>query len=219
MRRDPEQLLNACRVPPTLASQRFGLWEILRQGIPDALRSCDLPYFASNDWPDMTVLCRTTLATLHRKYGETVMEDSRGELSRHLPVLLAAHGSVLITGLGLGCVVRGLLSVPEVEHIDVIELDEGIIDQVGAEFRDNPRVTIQHEDAIDFDPDGRRWDFAWHDLWCEGTARDLCEMHIKTMHRLRHVCGRQGAWGFDRRLARAWPHGRLLGSKRRKRDH
>lgn len=214
MPRNPENLLQACRAPQWLAPQSFGLWEIVRQEIPEALRASGLPYFPEDDWLDMTVLCRTTVATLHEAHGETVMEDSRRELSRHLPILLAAKGRVLVTGLGLGCVVRGLLSVPEVEHIDVVELDRGILDHIGAEFY-GERVTLYHDDALAFPVNGRRWDFAWHDLWCEGRSAELCRLHLKVMHRFRKSCGRQGAWMFDRRLARVWPWGRLLGSRRR----
>jgi hypothetical protein len=50
---------------------------------------------------------------------EVVMEDSPRELRRHLPIWMHAHGRVLVTGLGLGCVVRGLLASPHVEYIDV----------------------------------------------------------------------------------------------------
>jgi hypothetical protein len=35
----------------------------------------------------------------------------------------------------LGCVVRGLLSKPEVERIDVVEIDGDILRVVGKEFR------------------------------------------------------------------------------------
>jgi spermidine synthase len=50
------------------------------------------------------------------------MEDTLSELRRHTPIFMRAKGRLLVTGLGLG-VVRGLLAKPEVEHIDVVEID------------------------------------------------------------------------------------------------
>src|SRR5947209_19945878 len=68
-----------------------------------------------------TVLCCHTMATMMKTRGETVMNDFPSELKKHLEFILSARGRVLVGGLGLGCVVRGLLAYGEVESIDVIE--------------------------------------------------------------------------------------------------
>ena len=73
---------------------------------------------------------------------------------------------MLITGLELGCVVRGLLCNTAVESIDVVEIDEGLIRIVGAEFLANPRIIFHHADAREF-PADQKWDFAWHDIWTQ----------------------------------------------------
>ena len=163
----------------------------------------------------MTILSHMTMATMHRRYGDVVMEDSRRELCRHLPILMVAKGRVLVTGLGLGCVVRGLLSLDEVEHVDVIELDRLIIDAIGPEFVDDPRVVIHHCDALGFKPIDERWDYAWHDLWFEDGAGPLNRAHTQLIHNLCHHVEHQGCWGMDRRISRIVPW-QLLNARRRR---
>ena len=188
--------LEAARVPHTLRPQEFGLWQIERLFHDSAVVR------ALVGWPDQTLLCRWTAATIKRGRGEIVMEDSFAELSRHLPIWFAARGRVLVTGLGLGCVVRGLRANPDVERVDVVEIDADIIRVIWPEFRDDDRLHIHHGDAlkIEWSPDSR-WDFAWHDLWTEG-KRHLQVLHSELIQKHWHQCPRQGAWGWPREMKR-----------------
>ena len=196
-------LLRSSRVPASLPEQSFGLWGIYRTSCQHHVAGCST----------MTVLTYMSMATAHL-YGDTVMEDSLRELSRHLPILIAAKGRILITGLGLGCVVRGLLCKPEVEHVDVVEIDKSILRVIGIEFEDNPRVTLHHYDAFEFPILSKdRWDYAWHDLYHESSF-ELTKMHTSLMHRFCKNVGKQGAWMYDRRIARLWPI-QLLGCPKR----
>ncbi len=189
----PESIIDACRVPETVPCCHRGIWEIRRQDVKYAYRK----YLGQ--YPSMTVLLKTTMATLHLDHGDVVMEDSERELKRHLPILLAAKGRILVSGLGLGCVVRGLLANPHVQHIDVVEIDDTILDLVGPEFRDNGRVTLHHADALKIKwPRGKRWDFAWHDIHDD-------DGHLSLLHRYRHCCHRQGAWMLPRFVKKLWP--------------
>jgi spermidine synthase len=163
-----------------------------------------------------TVLCRHTMATLHTEFGSVVMEDSQEELRQHLPIWISARGRVLVTGLGLGCVVRGLLANPRVTHITVLELDKNIIRICGREFMNNPRVTIIHTDALKYQPKkGERWDFAWHDLWNEDAPTEHLQLlHARLFAKFKKHCGPQGAWKFPKiykRLMRRHGVFRLLG--------
>ncbi len=143
------------------------------------------------------------------------MEDSPVELSRHLPIILRARGRVLVSGLGLGCVVRGLLAKPEVDHIDVIEIDPSIVALCGAEFASNPRVTLHLADARTWPiPDGARWDYAWHDVWSE--TESLAVVHAGLIARYDSFCDYQGAWMMPRLAMRHMPD-RILGGPRRRR--
>lgn len=204
----PSDFIRAARVPETLEPQKHGLWTIRRQFFDaDAVRIIG--------FRSITVLQHISMKTIHLEGhdGDVVMEDSFTELSRHLPIWMAAHGRVLITGLGLGCVVRGLLASPDVEHVDVVEIDRWIIDTIGAEFTADPRVAIHHGDALKLKLDGR-WDFAWHDLWRDDDQLQLD--HANLLLDYGHRVGRQGAWAFPRQFARLMGK-RLLGAPRYRR--
>ncbi len=108
-----------------------------------------------------------------------------------------------MTGLGLGCVVRGLFAKPEVEQIDVVEIDDGILRVIGPEFDKDPRVNLHHGDALEIELDGR-FDFAWHDLWSEDDG--LAKMHVALFKRFAKRCGPQRAWAFPRFAARLISH-------------
>lgn len=148
---------------------------------------------------------------MHQHHGEIVMDDSLPELRRHLPIWMKARGRVLKTGLGLGCVVRGLLIKPEVEHIDVVEIDQAIIEYCGQEFIGNPRVTIHHADAHTWNFSQGKWDYIWHDIHDNAEAEHLTLQHAKLLCRYlpETPLSRQGAWAFPREVKRRT--GRMLG--------
>ena len=196
----PETYLRAARCPLSLKPQTFGLWEIKR------MTPCLSSWADAVGWDSYTVLWRWTEATMHLAPGEVVMEDSRPELRQHLPIWLKGHGRILVTGLGLGCVVRGLLANPDVERIDVIEIDRGILDVIGPEFAGEGRVNLIHGDALEYPINGERWDFAWHDIWVdEACGRDLQLFHADLIAKFMSVCGPQGAWKLPRFMARLAP--------------
>ena len=208
---NPSDYLQAARVPRSLSPQEFGTWTIRRYEV--SALTAHIASMVHVGWDDYyTLLFNMTEATMHQPPGECVMEDSMQELSRHLPIWLAAHGRVLVTGLGLGCVVRGLLASPHVSHIDIVEIDAGIIRVIGSEFASEPRCTIHHADAMTWTPPrGAKWDYAWHDLWTENGKLQF--MHAELLRIFARVhkavpLERQGAWMFPR------SGGRMLGSRR-----
>lgn len=133
--------------------------------------------------------------------GYTVMDDSDSEVARHLNAVRHAKGRILKTGLGLGCFVRMCLEKPEVEHIDVVEINRSIIQHFGAEFANNPRITLHHADAFEFDLSHGPWDLAWHDIYCDGNV-GLDEKHAALITRFAPVADIQGAWGMPRTIRR-----------------
>jgi hypothetical protein len=212
----PSDYIAAARVPKIVQPKTFGPWMIERipaggQTVNDRQKAM---YEALVGFPDYTLLRHYTLACELGAPAEIVMEDRAIELSKHLPIWMAARGSVLVTGLGLGCVVRGLLANPRVEHITVVEKCPYIVSEIGPEFWDNPRVAVRLEDALKYRPE-RRFDFAWHDLWVDGDGLQL--LHAKLIIRLRQKIRKQGAWAFPRTFSRVWArHGhRLLGAPSR----
>jgi hypothetical protein len=152
-----------------------------------------------------TFLYRLTESTLHLDPpGEVVMEDSPFELQTHLGFVIGAYGDDLVTGLGLGCVIRGLLKNKKVRHVTCIEQSEDVIKLVGA-FMSQERLTIIQADALEWTcKNEKRFDVAWHDLW---TNREKGEPHLDIWHaRILSNCRRfviqQGAWAFDRQAKR-----------------
>ena len=200
----PETYLRAARCPDSLKPQKFHPWEIARLEPKIGRRRL------YTGWPSYTVLYRhtkVTWANLHLDQpSEIVMEDSKPELRQHLPIWLKGRGRILVTGLGLGCVVRGLLANPDVERIDVIEIDRGILDVIGPEFAGEDRVNLIHGDALKHPINGEWWDFAWHDIWVdEACGRDLQLFHADLIAKFMSVCGPQGAWKLPRFMARLAP--------------
>lgn len=205
--------LKAARVPRSIKPQRFGMWTIERRKADEDLGNDRALGAALVGWPDYTILRKITMASLHLEHigGEVVMEDSRRELAKHLPIWMQARGRVLKTGLGLGCVVRGLLANPAVEHIDVVEIDANIIRVIGAHLADNPRVTIHHADAETWDFGDRTWDYAWHDVSTDGDI-GLQALHARLIARFWPLLrSRQGAWNFPREVTRSL-NTRLIGA-------
>lgn len=215
----PQDFLDAARVPRHLypAPQKFGLWTLERIASQGQLISpgSQAMMFEMVGYPDYTLLRHYTLACEMGKPAEIVMEDSARELRKHLPIWMAARGRVLITGLGLGCVVRGLLANQDVDEIDVVEFDENILAVVGPEFARNPRVNLHAGDALTISfRDDVRWDYGWHDLWCDGEG--LHSMHIRLLMKFRWRCGPQGAWAFPRYFGKVFARKgfQLLGAPR-----
>ncbi len=187
----PAEYIAAARCPETMSIGNFGLWTIDKRYCTNEREEAQV------GWPNYTLLGRMTEATIHLPLGEIVMEDSRRELRRHLPIMLNARGRVLVTGLGLGCVVRGLLANPAVEHVTVLEIDSDIIRAVWGEFQRNERLLLLQGDAFEYAwPPGMRFDFAWHDIYREGVHEAV--LHGKLMVRYAGMVRAQGAWGMPR---------------------
>lgn len=201
-----QAFVRSARVPSMLRPQRFGPWTIERLSadgtvIEDGRRAMTRELAG---FPDYTLLRRWLTGSSSAKAAwQIVMDDSAHELRKHLPIWLAARGRVLVTGLGLGCVVRGLLANRDVDHIDVVEIDRDILEIVGKEFAGLDRVSLHFGDALSLDwPARTRWDFAWHDLWVEdGTLQFL---HDRLVCRYHRQCERQGAWAFPRAASRLY---------------
>lgn len=212
----PEQIVDAMRVPARADARRAGLWEIRHADLSAFPIETQLMYYRNLcPYKSLTMLLRTTEATLNQPMGECVMEDSPLELKRHMPIMLQGCGRILISGLGLGCVVRGLLAKPEVEHIDVVEVDPSIVRLAGDEFSGNSRVTLHVADIESWPiPEGAHWHYAWHDVWSENEA--LAVVHARLLMRFDDYVDRQGAWMMPRLAMQRMPS-RIIGGPRRRR--
>ena len=148
-----------------------------------------------------TYLYRATIENLHLEHGECVMEDTPKELNTHLNFVLRAKGNILITGLGLGCVVRGLLFKKDVTKITIIERDKSVLSLVAPYMPKDERLNIVEADAIEWTKNNtENFDFAWHDVWDDkdNDEKPLPLIHSDLMINLLKTVKRQGAWGMTR---------------------
>lgn len=207
MRLSDQTLLRAARAEH-IPVGRSGPWAVRR------LR-CTLATQAANRAagrrvvPIGTYTVLTRLTSWEPFSGETVMSDEPYELGRHLWAMRRARGRVLVTGLGLGCVVRGMLANPAVDHIDLIERDGDVLELVREHMPEGRRLSIRHAEAVSWVEQHAsvRWDFAWHDLWSDHDAGEehLAITHQRLMIALRNSVPprEQGAWAFPKNQRRA----------------
>ena len=125
---------------------------------------------------------------------DPIMSDTPAELGDHLDFLYQAKGKVLINGLGLGLCLKGLLMKPEVEHVDVVEIEPDVIKLVWPTYNMESRLTLHQGDAYTIQwPKDKRWDYIWHDIWpslCTDNLEEITKLKRKYARR----CGWQGAW-------------------------
>lgn len=124
--------------------------------------------------------------------GRLWMSDTPAEQYDHQPAYWAMRergGRVLIMGLGLGMVVKQALALPQVDHVDVVEIDPAVIELVGPSYAGD-RCTIHQADAYTIQwPKGTRWSVMWADIWV-----DMSEDNLEGMARLARSYGRRADW-------------------------
>jgi hypothetical protein len=160
------------------------------------------------------LFCYVLAHAMQNPIGDCVMHDTPEELNKHLEFMLRAEGRVLITGLGLGCVVRGCLANPNVKCITVIEKSKDVINLVWPYMPEKRRLSLIHADALEWVRSTRRkFDCAWHDLFAN---EDFEEPHLQTMH-MQLVCEMaskvkkiQGAWEFPRMFRRRMEFAKVI---------
>lgn len=139
-----------------------------------------------------------TYTGLYRN-GGLWMSNTPDEIRDHREFLYQAADrsavSAVINGLGLGMVVVGLLEVPSLRQVDVVEIDADVIALVAPTLVDmaagrGVTVTVHHADAYQIRwPAGTRWTVGWSDIW-----QDLCSDNLADMARLRRKYARRTDW-------------------------
>lgn len=131
--------------------------------------------------------------------GRLWMSDTPAERRDHMPAIIKAGQlsarRALVNGLGIGMIVAGLLDVPTIEHIDVVEIDKDVINLVGGHVERlaadaGKTVNIHHDDAYTIAwPAGTVWDIAWSDIW-----ESACTDNLLDMSRLSRRYSRRVRW-------------------------
>ncbi len=141
-----------------------------------------------------------------------VMSDTPAEAWEHLEAIRATrlaihnltngHGiKILINGLGIGFLLKALLTLPQVELIRVVEIQPEVIQMIAPRYQ-CPRVEIVQADALEYRPaKGERFDVVWHDIWEDGLHEDTWPQ-CKLLHRrYGRLTNWQGAWSKEYYLA------------------
>lgn len=118
-----------------------------------------------------------------------VMSDTPAEMHDHRDPVDFARGSCLLSGLGLGMVLKNILLKPYVTDVTVIEVSQDLIDLISPFYID-PRVTIICADALAYRPPrGKHYNMVWHDIW-----DNICEDNLESMKKLRMKYARRSDW-------------------------
>lgn len=201
-----ELILKAMRADSIPAGES-GLWTVAKLSINKQKAKLNSIYYKEDVLDgNYTFLFRYTLEKLHQRYGDCVMEDTIPELQTHLNFILKAQGRVLVTGLGLGCVVRGLLTKRSINKITVVERDQDVLDLVLPYMPNDNRLQVIKADAFDFlNNNNDIYDFAWHDLWADTDINEpkLPLIHSRLMKNGANKIKQQGAWGMPREIITA----------------
>jgi hypothetical protein len=110
-----------------------------------------------------------TVLYYHGKKTKTIMSDTPAEIDEHLRPITSFSGRVLITGLGIGMVLQGLLMRKQVQHVTVLEKSRDVIKLVKPHYEKKfgvKRFTVICADAFKWKvPKGQTFDYVWHDIW------------------------------------------------------
>lgn len=124
--------------------------------------------------------------------GHQWMTTLPEEIEQQREFIERAHGSVLITGLGLGAVLQLVLEKPEVTDVTVLEQSVDVINLVASTYQNDARLEIVCADAFNWVP-VHRYDVVWHDIWPTVAASNVPEIDA-LKKRYAPYADWQGAW-------------------------
>lgn len=126
------------------------------------------------------------------------MTDTPDEYYDLSDFLFSAQGHILIAGLGIGLVIDPLMNNEAVKSVTVLEIEPDIIQLVGSIYlkRYPYRLEIIQADAVEWDPEGRKFDCAWIDIWGSICSDNLPGME-NFLKRYGKFCKSVKIWSFD----------------------
>ena len=112
----------------------------------------------------------------------------------------AAHGDVLVVGLGLALSVRAILDKPFVQSVTVLEINPDVISLIEPTLK-HRKVKIIQGDAFNWTPPKKAYDLVYFDIWQavpNGDNRNQVKQ-LRSRHRSSlKKGGRTMAWCEDR---------------------
>ena len=95
---------------------------------------------------------------------ENIMQDTPTEHKQCQEFISAAHGNVLVAGLGIGMVAQPLIDKPSVTSITFIEKYQEVIDMVWNHVPASNKLILIKADIHEWIPQ-QTYDVAWFDSW------------------------------------------------------
>lgn len=154
-----------------------GFWEVMTVRVPNYKAIADNMMHIQNATPEHRVY-PGVYKILKGPMG-VMMSNTQMEYQTAQPFMQAAKGTVLISGLGLGMLLRPLAELRRVSRILVIEKEQDVINLVAPHYADIKKLEIVHGDAFTYELDaGYRFsiDIAFHDIWPTVSSKNLPEM-------------------------------------------
>lgn len=106
--------------------------------------------------------CGKFVRLLHN--GQVVMSNTEMEKQTNIEFVQAAHGDVLIGGLGIGMILLAIQDKPEVNSITVLEKYREVIELVGNQLPINNKIQIVEADVFDYIAESQ-YDTIYIDIW------------------------------------------------------
>ena len=135
-----------------------------------------------------------TFVRLVRKpcsFGDLMISDTFMEKKTQYDFVKAAHGDVLIGGLGMGMVLLAVQDKPSVSYVTVVELEQEVIDLVKPQLPLNRKVTVICQDIFAYYLRAK-FDTIYFDIW-----DNLCGDNWESMKKLERKFRpklKQGGW-------------------------
>lgn len=180
---------------PSGARGKWSIQDVEVSGFHASMRNMKL---ALDGFPEMAVTPGTykTLTFLNsRGDSEVMMSNTQFEYRTNVGFVQNARGHVLISGLGLGMLLRPLAAKPEVLSITVIEKDPDVIALVAPHYADIDKLSILNYDIFRYKC-SRMYDWGMHDIWPTTCPENLNQMHA-LRHRFRADIRNQVCWAED----------------------
>lgn len=172
----PEGKLSTAMIDHRVTDKKSILFENIRSAV--------------NDRPDR--VCHpgtfTRLITKDSQGGwEIMMTDAPSEIRTSAEFIKAAHGDVLVAGLGLGVTLLQVLRKRCVKSVTIVELNPDVIKLVYPHLirhlspKKAGKLGLVNQSIFDYKPEvkyGETFDTIWLDIWPDVSTRNLPEMTI-----------------------------------------
>lgn len=141
-----------------------------------------------------------------------MMSDTHMERKTNYDFVSSANGRVLIAGLGVGLIIKGIIDRKDITEIVVIEKYQDVIDLVLPKIK-HKKLKVINADIFEWKPEkGELFDSIYFDIWA-----DICEDNLDEMKTLHKKYSRALNKSNSRSFMDSWMKGHLTRQKRRSR--